>query len=119
MLTSFALMNGRATQQPIASCFPAYPETLSHHLRQWVRWPASESLAVGALGALFAWPLVLGFRLFTIKRSSQGLVGLLIGIALMPAAALWYLLVLRQIRFSGIATCARQKWVTREQSKYT
>ena len=161
MLTFFALMKGRAVQQPTAFCFPAYPETLSHHLRQWVRWmrastirqiwrlrylpftsygywfsiwqlaaftagvaataliviawPAAHSLAIGALGGLLAWPLVLGFRLFTIKRSDQGLGGLLAGIALMPAAALWYLLVLRQIRFYGIATCARQNWVTRKQ----
>jgi hyaluronan synthase len=161
MLTFFALMRGRAVQQPTAFSFPTYPETLSHHLRQWVRWmrastirqiwrlrylpvtgygwwfsvwqlasftagvavtllivamwPASESLAIGGLAGLFAWPLVLGIRLFTIRRSDQGLGGLLTGVALMPFAALWYLLVLRQIRFYGIATCARQKWVTREQ----
>jgi hypothetical protein len=30
-------------------------------------------------------------------------------------AALWYLVILRQIRFYGIATCARQHWVTREK----
>jgi hypothetical protein len=36
------------------------------------------------------------------------------GVALLPVAALWYLLVLRQIRFYGIATCARQHWVTRQ-----
>ena len=33
----------------------------------------------------------------------------------MPLAALWYLVVLRQIRFYGILTCARQGWVTRGQ----
>ena len=41
------------------------------------------------------------------------------GIALMPVAALWYLLVLRQIRFYGIATCHRQGWVTRKKVEVT
>lgn len=165
-LTFFALMarpggkRARVVQQPTAFSFPAYPETVSHHLRQWTRWmrastirqvwrlrflpvssygwwfsvyqlgaftsgvaatalviaawPASESLALGGLGGLLAWPLVLGCRLATIRRSDQGLGGLLAGIALMPLAALWYLLVLRQIRFWGIATCNRQGWVTRQ-----
>ncbi|MEP7022623.1 MAG: glycosyltransferase family 2 protein [Actinomycetota bacterium] len=159
-LTFFALMRGRVVQQPTAFSFPAYPESVSHHLRQWTRWmrastirqiwrlrylpmtsygwwfsvwqltaftagvaatffvaaswPASESLAIGGLGGLFAWPLVLGCRLFTIRRSDQTIWGLLCGVALMPLAALWYLLVLRQIRFYGIATCTRQHWVTRE-----
>lgn len=160
-LTFFALMAGRVVQQPTAFSFPAYPEKLSHHLRQWVRWmrastirqvwrlrylpltsygwwfsvwqlaaftagvaatflilgtlPDSSSLALGALGGLFAWPLVLGTRLFTIRRSDLSTWDLISGIALMPIAALWYLLVLRQIRFYGILTCARQGWVTRGQ----
>ena len=161
MLTFFALMAGRVVQQPTAFSFPAYPEKLSHHLRQWVRWmrastirqiwrlrylplrsygwwfsvwqlaaftagvaatglilttlPASAPLGVGALGGMFAWPLVLGTRLFTIKRSDLTMWDVLSGIALMPFAALWYLIVLRQIRFYGILTCARQGWVTRGQ----
>ncbi len=41
------------------------------------------------------------------------------GIALMPVAAVWYLLVLRQIRFYGIATCYRQGWVTRKKVEVT
>jgi len=50
-----------------------------------------------------------------VKRSDVSGWGILGGVALMPFAALWYLLVLRQIRFWGIATCARQGWVTRRQ----
>ena len=161
MLTFFALMAGRVVQQPTAFSFPAYPEQLSHHLRQWVRWmrastirqvwrlrylpltsygwwftvwqltsftagvaatglilallPSSASLGIGALGGLLAWPLVLGFRLFTIRRSDLTTWDILSGVALMPLAALWYLVVLRQIRFYGILTCARQGWVTRGQ----
>jgi hyaluronan synthase len=52
-------------------------------------------------------------RLATVRRSDQRLRAKLAGIMLMPAAALWYLLVLRQIRFYGMATCHRQGWVTR------
>lgn len=161
MLTFFALMAGRVVQQVSAVSFPAYPEHLSHHLRQWVRWmrastirqiwrlrylpmrsygwlfsvwqlgaftagvaatavilgglPASAPLAIGAAGGLLAWPLILGMRLFSLRRSDQSAGALLYGIALMPFAALWYLLVLRQIRFYGIATCTKQGWVTRQK----
>jgi hyaluronan synthase len=44
MLTLFALGRGRAVQQPSAMCFAIYPETLSHTLRQWVRWMRGTSL---------------------------------------------------------------------------
>ena len=37
-LTLFARGRGRAVQQPSAVQFAMYPESLSHHLRQWVRW---------------------------------------------------------------------------------
>lgn len=44
MLTLFALGRGRAVQQPSAMCFAIYPETLSHTLRQWVRWMRGTNL---------------------------------------------------------------------------
>ncbi len=159
-LTFHALMRGRVVQQPTAFCFPVYPERVSHHLRQWVRWmrastirqvwrirylpvtsyawwfsvwqlaafiagvaasllvvitwPASVQLVIGAGIGLLGWPVMLGFRLFCIRRSDQTRLQMLKGVALMPLAALWYLLVLRQIRFYGIATCAKQNWNTRE-----
>lgn len=158
-LTFFALMRGRVVQQPTAVCFPAYPEKLSHHLRQWIRWmrastirqiwrlrylppvsygfwysvwqlgaftagvaatvlvvitwPVSAPMAVGALGGLLGWPLMLASRLFCVRRSDQSWLGVWAGVALMPLAALWYLLVLRWLRFWGILTCTRQGWVTR------
>jgi hyaluronan synthase len=164
-LTFFALMRGRAVQQPTAVSFPVYPETLSHHLRQWTRWmrastirmiwrlrwlpmwsygwwytvwqvasftagiaitaliplawPASIPLGIGCLGGLLGWPVILSVRLLTIKRSDQSRAGLLAGICLMPLAAIWYLLVLRQIRLYGIATCHRQGWVTRRHVEVT
>jgi hyaluronan synthase len=37
-LTLFARGRGRTVQQPSAFSFTMYPETLSHHFRQWVRW---------------------------------------------------------------------------------
>ena len=158
-LTLFALMRGRVVQQVTAVCFPAYPETISHHLRQWTRWmrastirqiwrmrylrltsyawwfsvyqlggftagvaatvlvvaawPVSAPLLAGALAGLVGWPLILGSRLVCLRRSDQSAWSLLGGIMLMPLAGLWYLTVLRQIRFYGIATCTRQGWVTR------
>jgi len=78
-----------------------------------VAWPASASLAVASLAGLFGWPLILAVRLATIRRSDQTRWDTMRGIALMPLAALWYLLVLRQIRFWGMLTCDRQSWNTR------
>jgi hyaluronan synthase len=37
-LTLFARGRGRAVQQTSAVAFATYPESLSHHLRQWMRW---------------------------------------------------------------------------------
>jgi len=78
-------------------------------------WPATEHLLVASLAAMVVWPLSISLRLATVRRSDQGTVNRLIGVALLPAAALWYMTVLRQIRFYGIATCWRQGWVTRQQ----
>jgi hyaluronan synthase len=44
MLTLWALCRGRAVQQPSAVCFAVYPETISHTMRQWVRWMRGTSL---------------------------------------------------------------------------
>ncbi|HEY6275350.1 MAG TPA: glycosyltransferase family 2 protein [Streptosporangiaceae bacterium] len=44
MLTLWALGRGRAVQQVSAVCFAVYPETLSHTMRQWVRWMRGTSL---------------------------------------------------------------------------
>jgi hyaluronan synthase len=38
MLPLYALAGGRAVQQPTAFSFAAMPETVSHHLRQYLRW---------------------------------------------------------------------------------
>jgi hyaluronan synthase len=160
-LTMFALCRGRAVHQPSAVSMPVYPETVSHHLRQWTRWmrastirtfwrlrylpvlsygwlyvvytlwafltsvaitiviplawPATGQLAIASGIALVAWPFAIAIRIATIRRSDQRWYSKLAGVLLLPAAALWYLVVLRQIRFYGIATCARQHWVTREK----
>ncbi len=37
-LTLFARGRGRAVQQSTAFALTMYPETLSHHFRQWIRW---------------------------------------------------------------------------------
>jgi hyaluronan synthase len=160
-LTMFALAYGRAVHQPTAVSMPAYPEKLSHHLRQWTRWmrastirtlwrvrylrirsyafwfvlyqqyafyasvavsvavplawPASRNIVVDSIIALIAWPLAVAARMCTIRRSDLRWTAWLGAVALLPAAALWYLLVLRQIRFYGMATCYVQSWVTRQQ----
>lgn len=161
MLTLFALCAGKAIHQPSAAAFNVYPETLSHHLRQWVRWmrastirtmwrlrylPLSNyswwfsvyqlwayltSLAVAAYIiiewpwsahllkagglALLLWPLAVSIRLITISRSDMSWLDWVKGLALLPVGALWYTLVLRQLRIYGAFTCDRQGWVTRKK----
>lgn len=164
-LTLYALLHGRAVHQPTAVAMPVYPETLSHHLRQWTRWmrastirtlwrmrylrlrsyawwfvvyqqyaffasaavsvavplvwPASRNLVFASGIALVAWPFAVALRLLTVKRSDQRWPSWLASTLLLPFAALWYLLVLRQIRFYGMATCYRQGWVTRKKVEVT
>ncbi len=77
-------------------------------------WPATQSLLLASLAAMVIWPVSISLRLATVRRSDQGTMSRLIGVALLPVAALWYVIVLRQIRFYGIATCWRQGWVTRQ-----
>jgi hyaluronan synthase len=43
-LTLFARAHGRTVQQVTAFCLPMYPETLSHHFRQWLRWARGGSV---------------------------------------------------------------------------
>lgn len=38
MLTIYALVEGKAVQQPTAFAFTAMPENMSHHVRQYMRW---------------------------------------------------------------------------------
>jgi hyaluronan synthase len=164
-LSMFSLLHGRAVHQPTAVSMPVYPETLSHHLRQWTRWmrastirtlwrirylrvrsyawwyvvyqqyaffasaavslavpfawPATRNLVFASGLALVAWPLGVALRLVTVSRSDQRWPSWLASTALLPFAALWYLLVLRQIRFYGMATCHRQGWVTRKKVEVT
>jgi hyaluronan synthase len=164
-LSMFSLLHGRAVHQPTAVSMPVYPETLSHHLRQWTRWmrastirtlwrmrylrirsyawwfvvyqqyaffasaavslavpfawPATRNLVLASSLALVAWPLAVALRLVTVSRSDLRWPTWLASTALLPFAALWYLLVLRQIRFYGMATCHRQGWVTRKKVEVT
>lgn len=43
-LTLFAQVAGKAVQQPSAFAYTRYPETLSHHLRQWTRWMRGSTI---------------------------------------------------------------------------
>lgn len=43
-LTLFSRAHGRTVQQVTAFCLPMYPQTLSHHFRQWLRWARGGSV---------------------------------------------------------------------------
>lgn len=43
-LTLFARGRGRTVQQNSAFVFSVYPETISHHLRQWTRWMRGSTI---------------------------------------------------------------------------
>jgi hyaluronan synthase len=82
-------------------------------------WPASRNLVYASGIALVAWPFAVALRLITVRRSDLRWPSWLASTLLLPFAALWYLLVLRQIRFYGMATCHRQGWVTRKKVEVT
>jgi hyaluronan synthase len=43
-LTLFARARGRTVQQPTAVQLAMYPETISHHFRQWTRWMRGSTI---------------------------------------------------------------------------
>jgi hyaluronan synthase len=163
MLTIYALARGKAVQQPTAFALTAMPETVHHHLRQYLRWMRGATirswwrfkyLPVGGpafwlhlLGwvqmavstVLFAIlfiaePVVTGqvtpwlllvpvsvgvaqsMRYLAVRRSDQGWASTLLTLALAPVAVLWAFLVLRVVRWYGMATCMRTgSWGTRAE----
>lgn len=76
-------------------------------------WPSTERLLFAGLIALVLWPMAIGIRWATVQRSDITTGAKLWSFVLLPFAALWYMLVLRQIRFYGMATCHKQGWMTR------
>ena len=159
-LTLFARGRGRAVQQTTAFAFTMYPEDLSHHLRQWIRWmrgstirncwrvrylpvwslgwwftvagiygfaastllpvdlivswPASAGFGGAALVAALAWSYVMALRVLAVHRSDETAVDRWVTWGCYPAAMLWSALVLRPLRWYGIATYRRQGWTTRQ-----
>ena len=88
MLTFFALMAGRVVQQPTAFSFPAYPEQLRGHLRQWVRWMRASTirqvwrLRYLPLTSYGWWFTVWQLTSFTAGVAATGLI-----LALLPSSA--------------------------------
>lgn len=160
-LTLFARGRGKAVQQSTAFALTMYPETLSHHFRQWIRWmrgstirncwrvrylpvrsygwwftvlgiqfflastmlpimvlvtwPRSATFAEGGLTAMLTWAYITGFRIMAVHRSDETWlfrVGTLFAYA---PAMMWGALVLRPLRFLGIATYWKQGWTTRTE----
>ncbi len=160
-LTLFARGRGKAVQQPTAFALTMYPETLSHHFRQWIRWmrgstirncwrvrylpltswgwwftvigvqlflasvflpvlaamtwPSSSLFAEGAVSGMVAWAYLTGGRVLAVHRSDEGWWFRLGTLLCYPSAMLWAAVVLRPLRFWGMATWRRQGWTTRKQ----
>lgn len=158
LLTLFALLRGRTVQQSTAVAFSHMPVTVSHHLRQYLRWMRGSTIrsmwrfkylpvnsvaywahamrwfqvvlstfALGwvaihaAVGPYFILvPVAVGtgqtLRYLTVRRSDQALRSQ-VGIwALTPLAVAWAWLVLRPMRWWGIATCGKvDGWGTRKK----
>ena len=70
LLTLYALMQGRTVQQPSAVAFSAWPEKLSHHVRQQLRWTRGTfirslwRLRYLPFGSIAFWLHVLGHAQF-------------------------------------------------------
>jgi hyaluronan synthase len=158
-LTLFARGRGKAVQQSTAFALTMYPEKLSHHLRQWLRWmrgstirncwrvrylpvrsygwwftvlgiymflastalpvliaatwPESSTFAEGAVVAMLAWAYLTALRILSVRRSDENWAYRIVTTLCYPPAMLWSALVLRPIRYLGIATYRRQGWTTR------
>jgi hyaluronan synthase len=160
-LTLFARGRGRAVQQSTAFALTMYPEKLSHHFRQWVRWmrgstirncwrvrylpprsygwwftvlgvqfflastmlpimvlvtwPRSATFTEGGLTAMLAWAYITGFRIMAVRRSDETWLFRLGTLFAYAPAMMWGALILRPLRFVGIATYRRQGWTTRTE----
>lgn len=77
-------------------------------------WPRSEGIALWFLGVLVPWAYLTGMRVLSVHRSDEGFWDRFMTLAIYPAAVLWGLLVLRWLRFYGIATYWKQGWNTRQ-----
>lgn len=76
-------------------------------------WPATAQAVAWIIVTSLAWSSVLAVRMFAIKRSDESLRFRLVTYLMHPVAVLWAMLILRWIRFYGLATFLRQGWVTR------
>jgi hyaluronan synthase len=77
------------------------------------RWPASAHYAEAGYLAMCAWASMASLRLLAVRRSDENWLNRLGTLFYYPMALLWGNLVLRPLRFYGIATWKRQGWVTR------
>ena len=80
-----------------------------------VYWPASAHFAESGYVAMSGWAFVTSLRLLCVRRSDETWPHRLATLIYYPAALLWGILVLRPLRFYGIATWRKQGWVTRQQ----
>ena len=158
-LTLFARGRGKAVQQSTAFALTMYPETMSHHLRQWLRWmrgstirncwrvrylplwsygwwftvlgiymflastalpvliavtwPESSAFAEGALEAMLVWAYLTALRILSVRRSDESWAYRIVTVLCYAPAMLWSAIVLRPIRYLGIATYWKQGWTTR------
>ena len=146
-------------QQSTAFALTMYPERLSHHFRQWIRWmratlirdcwrlhylpltsygwwftvinttaflmmtgtlvlvvarwPVSAHYAESGYLSMSAWAFLTSLRLLAVRRSDETWANRIATLFFYPVALLWSNLILRPLRFYGIATWRRQGWVTR------
>lgn len=157
LLTLFALLRGRTVQQSTAVAFSHMPVTVSHHLRQYLRWMRGSTIrsvwrfkylpldSVAYWAHALRWlqvvlstfalvwvavhenftpwfmlvPVAVGagqtLRYLTIRRSDQTVRSQVGTWLLTPLAVAWAWLVLRPLRWYGVATCRRTGWGTRKK----
>lgn len=81
-LTLFAECNGKAVQQSTAFALTMYPERLSHHFRQWIRWMRGSTirncwrLRYLPVWSYSWWFTVLGYQTFLASTSLPVLIAL-------------------------------------------
>ncbi len=99
MLTIYALMEGRAVQQPTAFAFTLMPERYSHHRRQYVRWMRGAFIRSWwrfrylPLGSYAYWNHLLGWLQMVLSLATFGIFFVLVPVAVSPKVLPYFLVV--------------------------